>query len=100
MLENEIIDTKEKINANVLDNVSEYKKDLKRLEDIENFLEKTFEIAFGDGAINKGYSLEEVIEMLKSYSDNSFEANSLLLRQFSSIDDFEKAKKEFFDRIL
>jgi len=69
------------------------------IDGIDNFLEKTFEIAFGDGAINKGYTLEEVIERLQSFSDESHEANMILLGEYSSIDDFEKAKKEFFDNI-
>ena len=33
------------------------------------FLEQIYEIAFGDDAINKGYSQEDVIERLMDYSN-------------------------------
>ena len=35
------------------------------------FLESTFEIAFGDDAINKEYTMKEVVEKLREYSDNA-----------------------------
>tara|TARA_A100000171_G_C1996275_1_gene79697 strand:- start:146 stop:337 length:192 start_codon:yes stop_codon:yes gene_type:complete len=35
------------------------------------FIEKVFEIAFGDDAINRSFTYEEVIEKLQEYSDNS-----------------------------
>ena len=38
---------------------------------MENFIEKIYEIAFGDDAIKKGYSQEEVIARLKSFSDKA-----------------------------
>lgn len=37
----------------------------------ENFIEDIFEIAFGMDAINKGYSMSEVVEKLREYSDNA-----------------------------
>ena len=38
---------------------------------MENFIEKIYEIAFGDDAIKKGYSQEEVIARLKGFSDKA-----------------------------
>lgn len=35
------------------------------------FIEEVYEIAFGDDAINKNYSYEEVIERLTEYSENA-----------------------------
>ena len=35
------------------------------------FIEQIYEIAFGDNAINKGYSQEDVIERLLDYSNNA-----------------------------
>lgn len=38
-----------------------------------NFKEEVFEIAFGDDAINKGYTEEEVIAKLREFSDSALE---------------------------
>ena len=35
------------------------------------FIEQIYEIAFGDNAINKGYSQEDVIERLLDYSNTA-----------------------------
>lgn len=37
----------------------------------EEFIELAYEIAFGDSAIHKDYSHEEVISRLREFSDNS-----------------------------
>tara|TARA_B100000287_G_C20620568_1_gene775810 strand:- start:1466 stop:1606 length:141 start_codon:yes stop_codon:yes gene_type:complete len=37
------------------------------------FIEDVYEIAFGDNAINKGYTEQEVLDKLKEFSDNSLE---------------------------
>lgn len=37
----------------------------------EDFIEQVFEIAFGDNAINRNFTYDEVIEKLKEFSDNS-----------------------------
>ena len=37
------------------------------------FIEDVYEIAFGDNAINKGYTEQEVLDKLKQFSDNSLE---------------------------
>ena len=39
----------------------------------EQFLSNVFEIAFGDNAINKNYSYEEVLKRLREFSDNAFQ---------------------------
>ena len=42
------------------------------------FMELAFEIAFGDDAINKGYSREEVLDRLQQFSDRSNEMEEKL----------------------
>ena len=37
----------------------------------DKFIEEVFELAFGDNAINKGYTREEVLEKLREFSDNA-----------------------------
>ena len=37
------------------------------------FIEDVYEIAFGDNAINKGYTEQEVLDKLKEFSENSLE---------------------------
>ena len=39
----------------------------------KEFIENVFEIAFGDSAIHKGYTKEEVLIRLREFSDNSLE---------------------------
>ena len=39
------------------------------------FIELVYEIAFGDDAINKGYSHEEVLERITEFSINSDKDN-------------------------
>jgi len=48
-----------------------YFKDLEAFENVANFLEEAYEIAFGDEAINRDFSPEEVIEELQSFSDKA-----------------------------
>lgn len=38
-----------------------------------SFKEKVFEIAFGDDAIHKGYTEEEVLIKLREFSDKALE---------------------------
>ena len=38
----------------------------------EAFIEEVFEIAFGDNAINRDYSMGEVLDRLMEFSDNAF----------------------------
>ena len=40
-------------------------------ETVKTFLEEAYEIAFGDEAINRDFSPEEVIEELQSFSDKA-----------------------------
>jgi len=37
----------------------------------EAFIEEVFEIAFGDNAINRDYSMGEVLDKLMEFSDNA-----------------------------
>lgn len=41
------------------------------------FIDLAFEIAFGDDAINKGYSREEVLAKLREFSDKALELDEL-----------------------
>ena len=47
-----------------------YFKDLEAFESIKNFIEKTYEIAFGDDAINRNFTITDVIDQLKELSNN------------------------------
>lgn len=47
-----------------------YFKDLEAFESIKNFIEKTYEIAFGDDAINRNFTITDVLDQLKELSDN------------------------------
>ena len=49
----------------------QYLNEIKPLEDILDFIENTYEIAFGDNAINKGYTNEEVLQKLQDFSDDA-----------------------------
>ena len=40
-------------------------------EDREWFIRECSNLAFGENAIERGYSMEEVIEQLKEFSDNA-----------------------------
>ena len=48
-----------------------YFKDVEAFEKVKTFLEEAYEIAFGDEAINRDFSPEEVIEELQSFSDKA-----------------------------
>lgn len=39
--------------------------------DKETFVEEVFELAFGDEAIHKGYTYENVLEVLRKFSDDA-----------------------------
>ena len=40
-------------------------------EDRERFINEIAELAFGEGAIELGYELDEVIEKIQEFSDNA-----------------------------
>ena len=48
-----------------------YFKDLEAFESVKKFIEETYEIAFGDDAINRDFSPEEVITELQSFSNKA-----------------------------
>ena len=47
-----------------------------------SFEEQVYEIAFGDDAINKGYTEEDVLSRLRTFSDVSFNHQDLKLSDF------------------
>jgi hypothetical protein len=44
---------------------------------INAFLEKAFELAYGDNAIEKAYTMEEVIERLEYFSNRELKLQSI-----------------------
>ncbi len=45
-------------------------EDINALNEAKEFIEKVYEIAFGDDAINRGFTTTDVIDQLKELSDN------------------------------
>lgn len=43
----------------------------------DQFIEEVFEIAFGDSAINRDFSFEEVLEELSRFSDEALKWDSI-----------------------
>lgn len=41
------------------------------------FIDKVFEIAFGEDAVKKGYTREEVLERLESFSNNALKLEEM-----------------------
>ena len=50
-----------------------YFQNLEAFEHVKTFIEEVYEIAFGDEALNRDFSPEEVIEELASFSDKALE---------------------------
>lgn len=53
-------------------------KKLAREAWVENFLTETFEIAFGEDAIHKEYTSEEVIDKLREFAEEAWVYRGLL----------------------
>ena len=53
----------------------------------KQFIEEVFEIAFGENAINRDFSFEEVLETLMEFSDNAliFEESSLTREELENL---------------
>jgi len=47
-----------------------YFKDLETFESIKDFIENVYEIAFGDDALNRNFTITDVLDQLKELSDN------------------------------
>ena len=54
-----------------IDENDPYFKDLEAFKNVATFIEEVYEIAFGDEALNRDFSPEEVIEKLQSFSDKA-----------------------------
>ena len=68
----------------------------------KEFIEEVYELAFGDNAINREFSREEVLKELRRFSDEALQAEEaigLLSEQYESIETFEKHKKEFLESL-
>jgi|9_EtaG_2_1085328.scaffolds.fasta_scaffold06088_4 hypothetical protein len=46
-------------------------QNLEAFENVKTFIEEVYEIAFGENAINREFHPDEVIEELKTFSDNA-----------------------------
>ena len=42
-------------------------------EETKEFIEEVYEIAFGDNAINRGFTTQDVLDQLRQFSDDSCE---------------------------
>ena len=68
----------------------------------KQFIEQVFEIAYGENAINRNFTFEEVIETLREFSDNAliFEESGLTREELENISEIsqESYKKGYIDR--
>jgi|TARA_B000000609_G_scaffold106617_1_gene82047 lipoate-protein ligase A len=68
----------------------------------KQFIEEVFEIAYGENAINRNFTFEEVIETLREFSDNAliFEESGLTREELENISEIsqESYKKGYIDR--
>ena len=64
-------DIEEDLALGNIDEDHPYFKDLEAFESVKKFIEETYEIAFGDDAINKDWHPDAVIEELKKFSDKA-----------------------------
>ena len=67
---------KSKNEDKVLKTIRELNRSYKRYKDDE-FIEKVFEIAFGNDAIKKDYSRDDVLEKLMEFSNNALKLEEL-----------------------
>ncbi len=67
----------------------------------KQFIEEVFEIAYGENAINRNFTFEEVIETLREFSDNAliFEESGLTREELENISEIsqESYKKGYID---
>ena len=68
----------------------------------KQFIEEVFEIAFGENAINRDFTFEEVLETLMEFSDNAliFEESSLTREELENLSEIaeESYKKGYILR--
>ena len=67
--------------AIALGNIEEddpYFQDLEAFESIKDFIENVYEIAFGDNAINREFTQQDVLDQLRQFSDDSCEKHEEL----------------------
>ena len=58
----------------------------------KQFIEEVFEIAYGENAINRNFTFEEVIETLREFSDNAliFEESGLTREELENISEISQ----------
>lgn len=61
--------------------VDERKLDVLSIKEAIYFIDEVFEIAFGDNAVNKDYSVEEVLDQIKEFSDKSLYVDQCVLEE-------------------
>ena len=59
---------------------------IERLQTVE-FIEDVFEIAFGDNAINKDYTYDDVIIRLREFSDKALVSESVPINVIQHVND-------------
>lgn len=60
------------------------------------FIEEVFEIAFGDNAIYRDFTFEDVLKKLREYSDRAFDEDEEHLRQLKEqgLNGYDKIESE------
>lgn len=77
LLYNKKLDIVEIVNKNHKHHVSVIKMQDKQAAATQKFIEDIFEIAFGDNAINRDFSYEDVTKTLKEFSEKSWQYEQL-----------------------
>tara|TARA_R100001443_G_scaffold26557_1_gene39806 strand:+ start:434 stop:697 length:264 start_codon:yes stop_codon:yes gene_type:complete len=53
------------------EDLDESKENLEAFENVKTFIEEAYEVAFGEDALHREFHPDEVIEELKTFSDNA-----------------------------
>lgn len=81
-------------------------KDIEHLQNlttkVENFVEEVFELAFGDDAINRDFSFEEVLTKLKEEGEelHNYQENTIVAYDRSQLDDALEEKATDADWVV
>lgn len=63
--------------TNIDDFADEWELDSLAIKETIHFIGEVFELAHGDDAINRDFSIEETLETLKEYAENSWKYEEL-----------------------
>ena len=76
-------DMDEAISNGNIEEDNPYFQDLEAFESIKDFIEEVYEIAFGDNAINREFTQQDVLDQLRQFSDDSCEKHEELIHNQS-----------------